>query len=128
MTLFTLSLRVHLFDNWHFFATIEAIGCQKLQFTSGLYCLIVAAELDLVDLLSELVDAILHLLNLMKVIFLALLRQFFELSSLLSAQLVAPLDAQVLGDLSLAQMRHSLLNFIELFIFEELVGGQNLLS
>ena len=128
LTLFTLSLRVHLFDNRHFFTAIEAIGCEKLQFTSGLDCLIVAAELDLVDLLSELVDAILDLLDLMKVIFLTLLSQFFELGSLLSGQLVAPLDAQVLCDLSLAQMRHSLLNFIELLVFEELVGGQDLLS
>ena len=126
MTLLTLSFWVHLLDDGHFFPAIEAIGCQKFQLTRWLHGLIIAAELDLVDFLSELVNAILDLLDLVEVIFLALLCQFFKLGSLFPAQFVAPLDAQVLSDLSLAQVRHSLLNFVELLVFEELIGGQDL--
>lgn len=79
-------------------------------------------------LFSELVDTILHLFNLIEVIFLTLISEFLKLLPLLTTQLMRPLDAQVLSYLTLAQMRHSLLNLVELLIFKELVCCQDLLS
>ena len=79
-------------------------------------------------LLSELVDAILHFFNFIEVIFLTLLSEVLKLVALLPTQLMRPLNAQVLCYLTLAQMRHSLLDLVELLIFKELVCCQDLLS
>ena len=127
LALLPLSLRIHLFDDGYLFTAIEAICCEELQLTSGLYSRIIVAKLDLVDLLSKLIDTILDFLDFVEVIFLALLSEFLEFFPLLLTQLVGPLDAQMLSDLSFAQVGHPLLDLVELLVLEELVRGQNLL-
>ena len=53
---------------------------------------------------------------------LALVCQFLELTALFRGELVLPLCHQVLAQFSLAQMRKLSFNFIEVFVFEDLVS------
>ena len=86
LSLLALLLRKHLLDDRHLFAPVEAISCQEAQLASRLHCLVVLAVLDAVDLVTQLIDALLHELNLVEMLFLALLRLFFVSLLLLSGE------------------------------------------
>ena len=121
MSLLTLLLREHLFDNRYLFSAVEPVGRQELQLASRLDCRVVTAELDAVDFLAKLINTILNFFDPSKVVLLALVCQFLKLAPLDLGQLVVPLGSQMLRDLSLAEMRHPLLHIIEVLVLENLV-------
>ncbi len=78
------------------------------------------------DLLTERVYPILDFFDFGKVSLLALVCQFFKLSSLSWRQLVVPLSLQVLCDFSLAQVGQTLLHVVKVLVLENLESCQRL--
>ena len=106
----------------HLVPSIEPVCCHKSELASGLHCSVVLAELDLVDLLSELADSILDLFVPCVVALFALVCDLVVRLPLLVRDSIAPFLLEAPLDLLGAQVRHRLLDCVEVLVFENLVG------
>lgn len=119
LPLFAFEIRVHLLHNWDFFATEKPICSEKLEFPGWLDCVVVAAVADPMNLLTESIDFFLHIFDLLETLLLSELSQLVKLIPLGCRQLQVPLGFEMFRNFLLAQMRHPLLNFVEILVFED---------
>ena len=117
-----IEVRVCLLDFWDLISPVEPIGRHESQFACGLDRAVVAAVLDLVDLLSELADSILDLFVPCVVALFALVCDLVVRLPLLVRDSIAPFLLEAPLDLLGAQVRHRLLDCVEVLVFENLVG------
>ena len=80
------------------------------------------------DLLTKSVYPPLHRLNLLETLLLGEIGHLLKLSPLSCRQLKVPFSSEVFRNFLLAQMRHPLLDFVEILVFKDFEGCRHILS
>ena len=127
MPVLAIEVRVCLLDFWDLISPVEPIGRHESQFAGGLDRAVVAAVLDLVNLLSQSTDLVLDFFVASIIALLVLPSHEMILLTLFIGDPVAPLLLQASLDFLRAEVLYLLLDRVKMLVLKDLVGCLRLL-
>ena len=122
MSVLAIEVRVCLLYFWDLISPVEPIGRHESQLARGLDCAVVAAELDLMNLLPQSTDLVLDFFVTSIIALLGLPRDEMILLTLLIGDPVAPLLLEASLDFLRAEVLNLLLDRVKMFVLKDLVG------